>query len=85
MNSNIIILPLFISQLYAKNFNIHTHNTRSNDVLRISHGTRTVSNVSARTWNILVGKINFKVSISKFKISLKLYLLHNSLTLTYSK
>ena len=60
------ILRLSISQLYAKNFSIHNHNTKSKDPLRISHDTRTVSNVSARIWNILVSKIDFKVSISKF-------------------
>ena len=40
------IHPLSISQLYAKNSSIH-HNIRRKDLLRISHGTRTFSNVSA--------------------------------------
>ena len=42
------ILPRSILQLYAKNCSIHNHNhnTRSKDLLRISHGTRTFSNVS---------------------------------------
>ena len=67
------IFLLSISQLYAKTFSIHNHNTRSKDLLRIPHGTKTFSNVSVRIWNILVSKIDFKVSILKFKISLKLY------------
>ena len=42
------ILPLSISQLNARNFSFHDHNTRNKDFLRIPQGTKTFSNVSAR-------------------------------------
>ena len=63
---NILPLSTIISQLhlYAKKFSIHNHITRSKDVLKISLDsdvdTRTFSNVSARIWNILLSKINYK-------------------------
>ena len=36
-------------------------------------------NASARIWNVLQSKIEVNISLSEFKISLKLYLQDNSL------
>ena len=74
------LLPCLISQLY-----IHNHNTRCSNLLRVPHGSKSFTNVSARIWNVLNNIIDFDVPISKFKSLLKQYLLSNSLILTYSK
>ena len=41
-------------------------------------------NASARIWNVLKSKIEVNISLSKFKISLKLYLQEISLQLKYT-
>ena len=79
------LLPCSISQLYAKNDSIHNHNTRCSNLLRVPHGSKSFTNVSARIWNVLNNIIDFDVPISTFKSILKQYLLSNSLILTYSK
>ena len=55
--------------------NIHEHNTRGCQLLRVPHGSKTLTNLSARIWNALSHKLNFNVSISLFKRKLKLFLL----------
>ena len=40
---------------------------------------------SARIWNAICSKIDVKVSLVKFKLNLKKYLLHNTLEFTYTK
>ena len=67
------ILPLSISQLYTKNFSVHNHNNRNKDLLRIS-----------MTLEHLIMSVPGYNNILISQISLKLYLLHNSLTITYS-
>ena len=47
------LLPCSISQLYAKNDSIHNHNTRCGNLLRVPHGSKSFTNVSARIWNVL--------------------------------
>ena len=53
--------------------------------IRISSGTQTFSNISARIWNSLVVNIDINVSLTKFKESLKQYLLSNVLVIKYTK
>ena len=77
------LLPCSISQIYAKNDSIHNHNTRCSNLLRVPHGSKSFTNVSARIWNVLSNTIDFDVPISKFKSLLKQ--LSNSLILIYSK
>ena len=61
-------------------------NTRTNDMfLRVSLGTQTFSTVSARIWNALIVKFNVNVPLTRFKVSLKLYLSSNILTISYPK
>ena len=79
------LLPCLISQLYAKNDSIHNHNTRCSNLLRVPHGSKSFTNVSARIWNVLNNIIDFDVPISLLKSLLNQYLLSNSLILTYSK
>ena len=66
-------------------FLFHEHNTRGCHQLRVLHGAKTFSNISARIWNVLTNKFNCDVSMSIFKCKLKLFLLHNELVLNYPK
>ena len=70
-------LPEVLNTMYIKNSEIHSYNTRSKDMFRISSGTKTFSNISAKIWNSLVVNIDINVSLIKFKESLKQYLLSN--------
>ena len=79
------LLPECISLLYLRNDSIHEHNTRGCHQLRVLHGAKTFSNISARIWNVLTNKFNCDVSMSIFKCKLKLFLLHNKLVLNYPK
>ena len=54
-------------------------------MFRIALRTQTFSNISARIWNALIIKIDINVPMYKFKDSLKLFLMNNNLTITYSK
>ena len=79
------LLPECISLLYLRNDSIHEHNTRGCHQLRVLHGAKTFSNISARIWNVLTNKFNCDVSMSIFKCKLKLFLLHNELVSNYPK
>ena len=78
------LLLAVLKTLYKKNNEVHSYNTRSKDLFRIALGTQTFSNISARIWNALIIKIDINVPMFKFKNSLKLFLLNNTLTITYS-
>ena len=79
------LLPGVMDNLYIQNNEVHSHNTRSSDLLRIPKGTLNFTNISARLWNTLVLNIDVNVSIYTFKYKLKIFLLHNEIQLKYSK
>ena len=79
------LLPDVLNTMYSKNCEIHSYNTRSKDVFRISSGTQTFSNISARIWNSLMVNLDIDVSLIKFKESLKQYPLNNVLIIKYTK
>ena len=79
------LLPDVFNILYIKNSEIHTYSTRSKDLYHILHGTQTCSNISAKIWNSFPVNINVNVTLIKFKESLKLYLVNNTLQITYTK
>ena len=79
------LFPSVLNDLYKKNNVIHDHNTRTKDMFRVSLGTQTFSTVSARIWNALIVKFNVNVPLIRFKVSLKLYLSSNILTISYPK
>ena len=54
-------------------------------MFRISSGTRTFSNISARIWNSLMVNLDIDVILIKFKESLKQYILNNVLIIKYTK
>ena len=81
------LLPECISSLYLRNDSIHEHNTRGIGChqLRVLHGAKTFSNISAQICNVLINKFNCDVLMSIFKCKLKLFFLHNELVLNYPK
>ena len=79
------LLPKSVIQMFSKNRDIHSHDTRNRNLLRVATGTKNFTFLSARVWNAIVSKININVSLSQFKNILKIYLLHNTLVYTYSK
>ena len=82
---NYVLLPNVLNTMYRKNCEIHSYNTRSKNIFRISSGTQTFSNISARIWNSLMVNLDIDVSLIKFKESLKQYLLNNVLIIKYTK
>ena len=79
------LIPKSRHQLFSKNKNIHSHDTRNKDLLRVFNGTTIFTFLSTRIWNAIVCNININVTLSYFKHILKIYLLHNTLNFTYSK
>ena len=59
------LLPDVLSTMYRKNCEIHSYNTRSKDMFRISSGTQTFSNISARIWNSHMVNLDIDVSLVK--------------------
>ena len=79
------LFPSVLNELYKKNNVLHDHNTRTKDMFCVSLGTQTFSTVRARIWNALIVKFNVNVPLTRFKVSLKQYLLINILTISYPK
>ena len=79
------LLPKSVTQMFTKNKDIHSHNTRNINLLRMSTGTKNFSYHSARIWHPIASKISLNVSLSQFKATLKNYLSHNPFVYTYSK
>ena len=78
-------LPKVLCNFFWKNNEIHNYNTRTKDMFRISHESQTFSSVGAKIWNALSTKIDVNVTLIKFKNSLKVYLLSNTLVINYPK
>ena len=79
------LLPTVLNSSYKKNNEIHQYDTRTKNMFRISVGIQSFSSVSAKIWNALMLHIDGNVPLVKFKQSLKLYLLNNTLVIRYSK
>ena len=86
------MLPSVMHELYKKNNEIHTYDTRNKDLFRIGRGQKglniyvnSYSNISARLWNALMPKLNTNVSLPKFKSLLKQFLLFNTIEIQYPK
>ena len=79
------LLPAVLNSLYQKNKEVHTYNTRAKNMFHISFWTQFFSSVSATIWNALMVQIDGDISLVNIKQSLKLYLLNNTLVISYSK
>ena len=86
------MLPSVMHELYKKNNEIHTYDTRNKGLFRIDKGQKglniyvnSYSNISARLWSALMPKLNTNVSLPKFKSLLKQFLLFNTIEIQYHK
>ena len=84
------LLPQALNYVYISNSNVHNYTTRQRYLLHVNKSnmntySNSFDNASARIWNVLQSKIEVNIALSKFKISLKLYLQENSLQLKYIK
>ena len=83
--ANDLLAPV-LNYLYS---DVHNY-TRQRHLLHVNKSnintySNSFGNASARIWNVLQSKIEVNISLSKFKMSLKLYLQENSLQLQYTK
>ena len=84
------LLPPALNYLYTSNSDVHNYTTRQRHLLHVNKCdintySNSFGNASALIWNVLQSKIDVNILLSKFKISLKLYLQENSLQLKYTK
>ena len=61
-----------VIQMFSKNRDIHSHDTRNRNLLRVATGKKNITFLSARIWNAIVFKISINVSLSQFKNILKI-------------
>ena len=85
LNNVIWALDIRGSNLTTKTNNtgclLIAHEQKYSWFLGISSESISYTNMSARIWNVFIGKINCITSISLFKITSKLLLLHTDLVL----
>ena len=84
------LLPPALHYLYTSNSDVHNYTTRQRHLLHVNKSnintySNSFGNTSARIWNVVQSKLEVNISLSKFKMSLKLYLQENSLQLKYTK
>ena len=85
------VLPLAINDLFTTTYSdVHNYTTRQKHLLyanksNINIYSKSFGNTSARIRNAMPSEFEVDVSISKFKISFKMYLQKHSLQLKYTK
>ena len=77
--------PICLQQLFKSNKEVHTHYTRQAQHLHSMKGKsefvyRTFVFQSVVIWNKIIENINIKVSLVRFKHSLKDFLIFNNIT-----
>ena len=75
---------------YTTNSDVHNYTTRQKHLLHVNKSninnfSKSFANTSARIWNAMQSEIEVNVSISKFKMSSKMYLQEHTLHSKYSK
>ena len=78
------VLPLAINDLFTTNSDVHNYTTRQKHLLHVNKNniniySKSFGNTSALIWNSMKSEFEVNVSISKFKIALKIYLQEHSL------
>ena len=78
------LLPFAINDLFTTNSDVHNYTTRQKHLLHVNKSnvniySKSFGNTSARIWNAMQFEFEVNVSISKFKIAFKIYLLEHSL------
>ena len=84
------LLPAALNYLYTSNSDVHNYTTRQRHLLHVNNSnintySNRFGNTGARIRNVVQSKIEVNISLSKFKISLKLYLHEHSFQLKYTK
>ena len=84
------LLPPVINDMYTTNSDVHNYTTRQKHLLHVNKSniniySKSFANTSARIWNAMQSEIEVNVSISKFKMSSKMYLKEHTLHSKYSK
>ena len=82
--------PICLQQLFKSNKGVHTHYTRQAQNLHSMKGKsefvyRTFVFQSVVIWNKIIENINIKVSLVRFKHSLKDVLVFNDITFRYDR
>ena len=57
------LLPDVLNTMYRKNCEVYSYNTRSKDMFRVSSGTQTFSNISARKRDYLMVYLDINVNL----------------------
>ena len=84
------ILPYYLLDLFTTNRDVHNYTKRQKHLLHFNKSniniySKSFGNTSARIWNDMQAEFEVNVSISKFKISFKMYLQEHSLQFKYTK
>ena len=84
------LIPPALNYLYTPNSNVRNYTTRQRHLLHVNKSnintySNSFGNASPCIWNVFQSKIEVNIALSKFKISLKLYLQENSLQLKCKK
>ena len=80
-------LPKVMSELYLKNRDVHSYETRRSKLLHVPNGTltNTFRYKSVLIWNELtIRKLDYNVTMQKYKILLKHFLQYNELNIGYT-
>ena len=69
---------------------VHDYTTRQKHLLHVNKSNiniylKSFGNISARMWNAMQSEFEVNVSISKFKMAVKIYLQEHSLKMKYTK
>ena len=81
------LLPPVINDMYTTNSDVHNYTIRQKHLLHANKSniniySNSFANTSARIWNAMQSEID--ISISKFKMSSKMYLQEHTLHSKYS-
>ena len=84
------VFPPAINYSYTSNSDLHNYTTRQKNLLHVNKSnintySNSFGNTSARIWNVHQFKIGVNIPLSKFQISLKLYLQERSLQWKYTQ
>ena len=76
--------------MYTTHSDVHYYTPRQKHFLHVNKSniniySKSFVNTSARIWNAMQAEFEVNVSISKFKMSLKMYLQEHTLHFKYSK
>ena len=83
-------MPIMYYDPFTTSSDVHNYTTRQKHLLHVNESniniySKSFGNTSALIWNTMQSQFEVNVSISKFKISFKMYLQEHSLQLKYTK